>query len=355
MRAVVSARIWSRNTARMREIMTAAREAAAQRPYWRGARSRIRMDDVDLTGEQLSEITALSLEGRKQSELILGSEGEIPGYSQLRHPFLSSSKAMRLVLLEQDYGLLRYQAYQEMTAGFQMPGDGAALKLLDEEYKRDIDALLTPEEKMANDLRNSTTALQLQRAFAGFSATEEDYNAVFALQNRLEEKYSREAALTASSGGPDAMSEFYRARAEEQKNIDAQIKETLGDARYAEYVRGSRKDYQTLLAAAQRFNLAADTVAQTYQVREDAASEAKRISDDGNLNAGQKAEAYAALAKQASGQIRTALGDEVGDAYIDNALPWLKNLPKGGTVRIDNNGNVFVSQPRPPASPPRGR
>ena len=128
----------------------------------------------------------------------------------------------------------------------------------------------------------------------------------------------------------------------------------LGDARYAEYVRGQRQDYKTLQAAAERFNLGADTVAQTYQVREDTAGEAKRISDDKNLDAAQKAEAYAALAEQATAQIRAALGGEVGDAYISNALPWLKNLPKGGNVTIDSGGNVRVSQPKP-APPARGQ
>ncbi|MDR1011001.1 MAG: hypothetical protein LBM04_07705, partial [Opitutaceae bacterium] len=143
------------------------------------------------------------------------------------------------------------------------------------------------------------------------------------------------------------------ARAEEQKNIDAQIKDMLGDARYAEYVRGQRQDYQTLQAAAQRFNLSVDTVAQTYQAREDAADGAKRISDDKSLDDAGKKEAYAALAARATGQIREALGDEVGDAYINNALGWLKNLPKGGTVKIDSQGNVSVTPPKP--APPARR
>jgi len=115
-------------------------------------------------------------------------------------------------------------------------------------------------------------------------------------------------------------------------------------------VRGQRQDYQSLQAAAQRFNLGADTVAQTYQVRDDAANQAQQISNDKSLSAEQKAAAYASLAEQATAQIKASLGDEVGDAYINNALPWLKNLPKGGTVRITEQGNVIVSPPKPKSS-----
>ena len=89
-------------------------------------------------------------------------------------------------------------------------------------------------------------------------------------------------------------------------------------------------------------------------MRNDTASEAKRISDDAILSNDQKNAAYAALAEQASAQIKSVLGDDVGDAYINNALAWLKDLPKGGNVKIDAKGNVSVSQPKP-ASPPKSQ
>jgi len=141
------------------------------------------------------------------------------------------------------------------------------------------------------------------------------------------------------------------ARAQAQKELDAQIKSALGDERYADYQRAQRSDYQTLQAAAQRFDLSSETVAQTYQVREDTAAAAQQISNDKNLNADEKNQAYSALADQATAQIRASLGDEVGDAYINNALQWLKQLPQGGTVRVsEDGGNVYVSPPpRAPA------
>ena len=341
-RDVVSVRIWSRSVARRGEIDRETREAEARRPYWSG-RSRGRSDA--LTAAQYGEIVALNREAEFQENQILGTGDGASPYGRARYPYLPPEKAGRLAELESDYSQMRFKVAEEMF-GFRMPGDDAKLKLLDEEHKRDVDALLSPEEKMAKDLRDSTTAYGVQRAFAGFDGTEEEYKIVFALQQKLDEKLPSDGSMTAMiSGGVDT-SEYWQAYAEAQKETNAQIKEALGDERYAEYLRGQRKDYQSLLAAAQRFNLGADTVAQTYQARDYAANEAKRISDDKSLNAGQKREAYAALAEQATAQIRAVLGDDVGDAYINNALGWLKNLPRGGKVEIDPEGNVKVTTPK---------
>jgi hypothetical protein len=338
-REIVSARILGRYEARRREITGAAREAAAQRPYWRG-----RVSPFDgLAVGQRRELNTLYAEGWRQVRQVLGRDGEIISQAQIIFPALPAEKAERLVDMNNDYYFMRQEAIREMS-GFRMPGDDAKFKLLDEEHKRDVDAMLTPGEKQANDLRNSTAALRVQNAFAGVNGTEDEYKTIVALQNAVYEKYPENSYM--SPGRAPDTSEFRSAREAALKEVDAQIREFLGDKRYADYLREQREDYQTLQAAARRFSIGADTVAQTYQVRDYAANEAARISDDTSLGTGQKNAAYAALTEQTTGQIRATLGDDIGDAYINNALAWLKNLPKGGNVKIDPAGNVKVTQPK---------
>jgi hypothetical protein len=336
-RDLVEARILSRYETRRREITEAARAAAAQRPYWCG---RLSPSD-DLTVEQQCELNILYVEGWRQVRQVLGRDGEIISQAQLVFPALPAEKAERLVDMNNDYYYMRQEAIQKMS-GFRMPGDDAKFKLLDEEHKRDVDAMLTPEEKQANDLRNSTAALRVQNAFAGINGTEDEYKTIVALQNAVYGKYPENSYM--SPGRALDTPEFRSAREAALKEVDAQIREFLGDKRHADYLREQREDYQTLQAAARRFSIGADTVAQTYQARDHAAHEAARISSDTSLGTGQKNEAYAALAGRATGQIRAALGDDIGDAYINNALAWLKNLPKGGNVEIDPAGNVKVTQ-----------
>ncbi|OAM90853.1 hypothetical protein AW736_05990 [Termitidicoccus mucosus] len=345
-REIVKARIASRHTARLREIGYAALEAARQ-PYWRPKRNYTG-GLLGYSSEQNQEMRDINREVENEVTQLFGTDKASASVS--KYAFLPPEKSMQLSELESDYLDLKIRASIEM-AGFGMPGDEEKLKLIDKENERDKLALLTPEEKEADELRNSSTARRMKDNLAGFDMSEEEYKAIFALRHALDEKfYDSIAWRVAALGG--GLSELRKARDEEQKSVEARIKDMLGDARYAEYVRGQRQDYQSLIAAAERFNLGADTVAQTYQVRNDTASEAKRISDDAILSNDQKNAAYAALAEQASAQIKSALGDDVGDAYINNALAWLKNLPKGGNVKIDAKGNISVSQPKP-ASPPK--
>ncbi|MDR1012113.1 MAG: hypothetical protein LBM04_13480, partial [Opitutaceae bacterium] len=184
-REVVRARIMGRYQARLREIDNAARAVAARRPYWRGSRLPTVLNFY--TNEQEKQRRDIEHEAAQQIGHVLGADGEPPGFSQLYHAYLPQEKAERLMEMENDYYQLQNQARQEM-AGFRMPGDEAKLKLLDDEKKRDLYAMLTPDEKAAYDLRKSDTASQLQNAFAGFDVTEEEYKAIYALQDVLEEK-----------------------------------------------------------------------------------------------------------------------------------------------------------------------
>ena len=341
--AIVKGRIDSRYAARIREIDKAGLDALRQTPYWRAKFDPTGVMPTHYSGEYDKELSAINREKRTQFREILGDDGDT-GLTRAIYPFLPDDKVARLSDIQSDYYDLRTQMIREM-AGFRMPEDEAKLKMLDEEQHRDTQALLTPDEQMASNSRNSFIAAKLQQTFAGFDGTEEEYKAIFALQDAVVKKYDMTSTMSLYGGvnTQDQSSELSDAL----QGVETQIKDMLGDERYAEYQRAQRWDYQTLQAAAQRFDLAPETVSQAYQARDNAATEAQRISDDNDMDADQKTQAYIALAEQATAQIRAALGDNVGDAYINNALGWLKNLPKGGTVQTDNLGNVRLTPPKP--------
>ena len=337
-RAVVRANINSHYAARLREIDKEALAASQKIPYWRPNPAGV--DYSGFTAEQAKEWREIYRNQQEQIRQVLGNDG-ITSINQITYStFLPAGKAAQLADIDNDYSDLRQQIIIE-TAGFRMPGDGAKLKLLDDEKQRDVQALLTPDELAEKKLRTSSG---LQHTFAAFDGTEEEYKAIFALQNPVDEKYD---TATAMYGGVN-MQDFYRERSAVQAEIDTQIKDMLGDERYADYQRAQRMDYKSLLAAAQRFDLAPETVSQTYQARDAAVAEVSRISGDKSLSAEQKTQAYAALAEQTTAQIRASLGNDIGDAYINNALGWLKTLPNGGTVHVSSDGgDVYVVPPRP--------
>ena len=136
--------ISSRYTARLREIDDAALEAARQRPYWRG-KLTAHFHGEEYTPEQRKEMREIRDEKTKEFRQLFGVADAFETYSTTQ-PFLSSEKASRVRELGDDYLDLMSQTIHEM-AGFRMPGDEAKLKLLDDEEKRDLRALMTPEEK----------------------------------------------------------------------------------------------------------------------------------------------------------------------------------------------------------------
>jgi len=349
-RAVVTARIKSRDAARLREIDNEALEAIRKIPYW-----RLRSSDsypFGYTKAQSKERTEISQTEQTQIRQLLGSAGLQDDLAQVAYgAFLPADKVARLLDIKDDYNAMRSRMFSE-AGQFQMPGDMAKLKLLDDEQQRDIQALLTPEEQAAMKLRDSPTASVLQQTLFAFDSTEEEYKAIFALRNPVDEKYN--AALSRLDYNDPNRQVLYREQREALAQVDTQIKAALGDERHAEYQRAQRPDYQSLALAARRFDLAPEIVSQTYQVRETTATEAARISSDATLDAGQKTQAYAALAEQATAQIRANLGAEVGDAYINNALPWLKQLPQGGAVTIFPDGSHVVVFPPPPPRAGKG-
>jgi len=336
---IVKARIASRYTASLRDIGNAALEAARRRPYWQ------RDGDylgglVGYSDEQRMKMREIDSE--KESEMTRLFGADKTGHWASYYAFLSPEKFARFRELSRDYEALRNQARREM-AGFQMPGDAEKIRLLDAEEKRETRALLTPEEKEADALRNSWTARTLQERFTRFDGTEEEYKAVFALRYAVEEKYPMEATSYEAARGSTDPDDFEKARNKAYMDAEEQIKVALGPERYQDYLRARNTDYTTLLAAAERFNLSADTVAQTYQARTDAAKEAERISGDKSLSAEERSAAFAALSEQAMAQIRATLGDEVGNAYIDKTCQWLKDLPNSGRAWIGPMGYVNVA------------
>ena len=144
-REIVQARITSQNTPRLREIGNAALEAARQRPYWQGKRTRTLGGDA-YTPEQQKERQDIFRGQQLEMRQLFGVDAIADNYALVQYAGLPPEKAVQMQDVERDYSDLRDQAINEM-AGFKMPGDEAKLKLIDDEKKRDMLALLTPEEK----------------------------------------------------------------------------------------------------------------------------------------------------------------------------------------------------------------
>ncbi len=245
---------------------------------------------------------------------------------------------------------------QQDTQGFRLASDGEKLRFLQAEQKRDMEALMTPEERHTYELRQSATAQQLRSKMTQLNATEQEYLAIFPLQKAFDEKYNPHNSDPFSSG-PERDQAYWKERRAADAQLQSQIKAVVGEARYAASVRQQDHDWRQLEAATRRLTLPADTPTRLYALRDTTASAAQQIAQNTSLATEQKKQALAELAAGTRDQVRTHLGQEGADAYFkNNGMRWLKELERGNTVNFHANDSNWDSkglpkEPQKKASP----
>ena len=280
-RALVSMRLWKRHEARMREINfgQASKEWWKQEDWSFGGRTK----------EQREEMRSLQKQTQEEIERLLGpdpSPEKSNPWLARQYGFLPAEKREALIKLEQDYQELQMELQQD-AGSFRMPADQEKLRFLEEEKKRDMAALLTPEELENYELRQSNTTSQLRWQMTRMNATEEEYRAIFAIRREFDEQYN----LSDQFGQRSMSQADWKKRNDAEKAMREQIKAALGEERYKLYAYASNHEFQQLQGATKRFGLPEDTPARVFGLRDEIGAEGGRIADDKNLSPEQKGEA----------------------------------------------------------------
>ena len=351
-RTIVQMRVWKNYEARFKALQP---QPDPNRPWWKDDRNQQNSwGGMNMTRAQREESRRINQEVRAEMERLLGADANknmFGGWQDNRLSFLPAEKRQALQQIQQDYQELMGEIHQD-SQGFRLASDAEKLRFLQEEQKRDIEAMMTPEERKAYELRMSSTAQQLRNKMTQYDATEQEYLAIFPLQKAFDEKYNQNDPYGYSGGERDQ--NYWKERSAAEKQLQDQIKATLGEQRYAESIKLQDNDYRQLEAATRRLELPADTPERVFALRDNAASTAQQIADNPSLGTDQKKQALAALATATREQVRTSLGQEGADAYFkNNGMGWLKELDRGNTIVFnkDSNGWSTKSLPKEPKKP----
>lgn len=236
-RSIVSARLWKKYEARFKALQP---QPDPDKPWWK--------NDEDgnwggRTREQREEMRALQAEQKAEIERLLGedprSEQRSPWLAR-QYGFVSAEKREDLQQLESDYNELMQEMRRE-ARGFNLPSDQEKLRFLAEEKRRDLAALLTPEEMEAYELRQSRTAQNLRWRATQMDAIEAEFRALFEIQREFDERHSDHDEFGNRVRG--LSDEDRTARQEAEKAMRQRIRDTLGPERYAAYLRAQDNDY----------------------------------------------------------------------------------------------------------------
>jgi hypothetical protein len=328
-RLIVAARLWKRYEPRLKALQP---EPDPDRPWWK--------NDDEQRGqnrEQREQARLLRDEQRAELERLLGKDphaADAGSWLGRQYGFVSEEKREELQRLEQDYNDLANETRREMR-GFMLPSDQEKLRFIEEEKRRDLAALLSPEEYADYEMRQSRTAQGLRWRMTQMDATEAEFRTIFELQKDFDERFTEQDR----AGNRTRTQEEWKVRNEAEKAMKAQIRDALGAERYAAYLRAQDGDYQQLRNATKRFQLPADTPDRVYALRDEVPRRATRIADDQSLSPDQKREALKKLAAETRDAVRATLGSEVAQVYFgNNGMSWVNQLENGTIVSFTEDG-----------------
>ncbi len=318
-REVVRARIREDYQERFRVI---APEAESDETWWRYGRNH---RDFMLTKDQLVAIDALARETAETEDRIVGPSCQPE--PDIRLGFLPEQKRKQIERIEKDYLELE-ASIQQQTFGFHTESDTAKMRLLYEERKRDILAVMTPEEREIYEMRTSDIAAELRREGSWLGLTEAEFRQIYALRSKI-------AALHESSD-PFAQQEApgisTEERAREEKALNDQIFALVGSERWQNAHKQQDRDYQILVLATRRFDLPSDTPDRVYALREEVDKTISALDANTTLSADGRAKALVDLAARIRSQVEGHLGTEAAEAYLQTNMRWLKTLAQGQEV-----------------------
>ena len=223
-------------------------------------------------------------------------------------------------LIEEDYSLLQSKIHARARGSSMLPEDWEALRMLEEERRRDLAALLSEEELREYDLRNSQTSHQLRHGLRSFEPNEEEFRTIFSLKHEIDLAYGPQ------HGMPDE--ETRQARAEAEKAMNEQLRELLGEERFEEYQLSQDHSFTMLAGLTDRLGVPREKAREIHRMEQLVREKQREFQTDSDLNPDDIAEANQLLWEETRRTVEEALGEEAMEIYMNQGGWWLRNLQR---------------------------
>jgi hypothetical protein len=287
----------------------------ATNQYWRWNQA----NEQSVSSETRARLRDLAKEMDAEIRTLLGDGPEaLDGYQRRLYDqmsgYLSNAKIQQIEAIRKDYDEMAAHV-REQGKGLVLKADREQLRLLEGERRRDLEAVLSPEELLEYDLRASPTANNVRNRLAYFEPTEEEYRTLTKLQLEFDQQYG----LNNLSGA-----EQDRRKAAE-KDLTAQIESVLGPDRFADYRVTIDGMFWETLAFTGPYNLDVTAAKAIVAIKQ---STWKRIDelDRTGVTGDQRAATLKALEQDVENQLAARLGAEIAANYKRASPSWLNRL-----------------------------
>jgi hypothetical protein len=306
-RAILAAQIRARHAAERKAIERTEPDAPFWKPVQRDAKTRAALRELD----------------RQQEAALRALVGPDPHDYRLANlkaqlPNLAPERFDQLAAIQRQFEDERSDIYNA-AGGPLTPEERERINGLEKAMHAEFAGVLTPAELEDYDLRASRTAEQLRSTLQAFDANEAEFRALYKLQAEFNEK-------NPMPSGPSTDAEM-RARGEAQKQLRAQIADTLGAARYADYQRATDYNYRITTQLVARLGLPPETANNLYALQKEYQDRRVALRRDATDQAA-AAEQMQALQAEATTRVTTLLGGNAAsaEAYKQHGGGWLRSL-----------------------------
>lgn len=273
--------------------------------------------------ERMEKTQALAKEKRALLKELLGVEpeekvdlfaGMNPFESML--DFLSPAK--------QNEALEIYQKYQaKMMKGFSGGGqpdadDMKQMQKTQKEMEAELAGIMTPKEFEDYQLRMSQTAMMMRMTLGSFDPNEQEFRDIFKVKKQFDDEYSMFGAFTLDKAEREK-------RAAAEKEMKDQLKNLLGDTRYAEYERSQDYVYQSAYRVTEKYGLPGESAGKVYDMKRAAEDAANKIRQDKTLSSEQRTAALSGIRAETEKAMQGVLGDKAYKSYQGQAY-WLRSI-----------------------------
>jgi hypothetical protein len=190
--------------------------------------------------------------------------------------------------------------------------------LLAREKRADIERLLTPEELLNYDLRNSPGAHRLRGRLGQFAATEDEFRTLYPA-------FQAEAAATTALNATQRVNaaEARRVREESERRLDDELRRVLGEARYLEFKDANDHELRQTRAFTARLNLPPQAASDVIAVQREFTPKLGAIDRDRDLTPNQRDARASELGLEARDRLIRILGPAGFEAYKRQGGGWL--------------------------------
>ena len=193
------------------------------------------------------------------------------------------------------------------------------------ETEESIKGMLSEDEYTGYLLRRSNTAHQLRSQIAGFDPSEEEFRTVFKLKRAFDEEYG-EIGINL-----DLLEEQLKA----QKTLNEQIRQSLGDERYADYERAQDYQFQQIHSSLKKADLGTGEAIQVYDMQKVAQDAALQLRGNQTLNEAERRERLRQIRNETESAIQQVVGTEGWEKFNrPSNTRWLQSISPNEPKRV---------------------